>query len=119
MRATPADVVTVDDRGNGWRQVERRDARRMAERRGGPADESVWLVGWDNGLVTGGAQVRLCHWAAPGHSVASWVWFFPGEVPAAHRAFVAGVMPAPVFADWLEESIPDVPTEALAVLRGW
>ena len=25
----------------------------------------------------------------------------------------------PVYADWLEENVPDVPVDALRVLRGW
>ena len=44
---------------------------------------------------------------------------FTRPSPAEHVAFVAGDMPAPVYADWLEENVPDVPADALRVLRGW
>jgi hypothetical protein len=39
------------------------------------------------------------------------------DVPE-YAAFCAGDMPACVFADWLEERIPDIPPELLNLLRG-
>lgn len=36
-----------------------------------------------------------------------------------HRAFIAGDMPAAVYADWLDEIGIDVPRPASDLLRGW
>lgn len=38
---------------------------------------------------------------------------------APHRAFIAGDMPAAVYADWLEEIGVEVPRPAADLLRGW
>ncbi len=34
-----------------------------------------------------------------------------------YDAYLAGTMPPYAIADWLEENVPDVPAEALAILR--
>ena len=34
-----------------------------------------------------------------------------------YDAYIAGTMPPYAIADWLEENVPDVPPEALAILR--
>lgn len=35
-----------------------------------------------------------------------------------HEAFCRGDMPAAVYADWLEENVPDFPAAGLSLLRG-
>lgn len=51
------------------------------------------------------------------------LWKYDQDLPAVdlapHRAFIAGDMPAPVYADWLDEIGLEIPREASDLLRGW
>lgn len=49
--------------------------------------------------------------------VESFRHYFRSGVPDEHKAFIAGYMPRWVYADWLEENIPEVPVEGLVMLR--
>lgn len=92
-----------------------RDNRRVlcrAERR-----ETPWVVAWA-GLTERVAPcvgyVRQMY-----SDPADWHFFDRSADLGVHRAFCAGHVPPPVYADWLEENGCTLPPEAFAILRGW
>ena len=51
------------------------------------------------------------------------LWNHDTDLPdvdlAPHRSFIAGVLPAYAYADWLDEIGLNIPREATDLLRGW
>ncbi len=93
-----ADVKNTGEDGTSWRQINRGKGR---------------VVVWDAtpSPYNTGSPVTICG------DMRGWRYVWDRLHPE-HLAFVLGDMPGYVYADWLEETIPnEVPAELLALLR--